>query len=335
MSTQSVVGNEIDLIKLFRALWRGKWFIVILTTIISLSTFLYVQKIQPVYQAKIILMPPTNSDLFGLNDQLFNTNKKLSKELKSHITLPSFHAEEVYKIFLALLAAETTRKEFLNSKQKNNKNHEDDFPISLVVIRNDIDRFSVIVNAHSPEVASSSIRHVIEMTNDKVQAVLTSIIQRELQVLKNSLDKQLELLRIAANNAREDDLAQRTSQLLLARSAYSNLPHVNIDNQKEVKELLVEINKIKQKTDVQYIPRIRNLEKMQSLLNYKPDFTNVVFSRPDGSIEVSETYTRYKSNFFIAFSVACGLIMGFILIILFNFKSLLTTPKLVEVNLPG
>ncbi|ASQ46402.1 Wzz/FepE/Etk N-terminal domain-containing protein [Legionella clemsonensis] len=331
MNTHSVIENsEIDLIKVLQALWSGKWFILSLTLMVTLCTFFGSQQIKNVYQAHLILTPPINNDLFSLNNHLSTFIKKNYK-----FNFPIFKTEEVYRMFLGILMAESTKRDFLKELASQNKHDKEKMPISIEVYRNDIDRFSVIVNAYSPEAALSITNQLINRVRAKVQAKLNASIQRQLHyptVAFERLERRIALFHMAASNERKKQIAQQLEKIKSAQLEFNADSLFYKAGKRKVQQLFDELNKIKRAPDAYFVPGLTRLELVRAKRppQYTPDFTNAVFARSSGPIEVSETYIRYKSKIFLVFSIGFGFILGCILIILRNFSSLLITPKITE-----
>lgn len=315
MSIQSPKDNtEIDLIKLFKAFWRGKWFILTFMFLIALITILYIQKIKPVYQAKLDLIPPLSSDLAALNIG------------KNYINdLPFFYPEEVYKLFISKLYAEVTKQKYVKNSNA--------LPISLSLIV-DHNHFNLNVNAHSPKIALLTTRYVLKRARDKVEHILALAIQKQYEINNADLKKRIKLAHAAAKKTREAQIAVLREQLKLAKSSFQGLKRpfdASIQRQMasrrpQIKGYIREINNLKERSDDLFIPQLRDLEEKQArLLSFKPDFTHVTFFRKNEPIVVSETYMPYKSKIFIVFPLLFGFLTGCVLIILWNFKSLLVT----------
>lgn len=305
----TIENDEIDLMKMFKAFWRGKWVILSLMFIVTLSAFFYTQKIKPVYQAKLIVMPPINNDLFNLNNNLSEFIKKYYNS-----TQPiTFQADEIYKLFLEILSAESTKREFLEAQRLKHKNDKDNIPISLTVYRNDIDRFTVIVNAHSGKAALVSTNELMEMVRDQEQRELDGSIQKLIETFTQPLDNEITSQRLT-EEARQALVNYQLKHLKFSKVSDRGSHGSNTKN------TAVDIDKMES--------RLKNLEeKRAGLPNFTPDYSNVLFSRASGTVEITETYIRYKSKIFIAFAMAFGFILGCVLIILWNFKSLLVTKK--------
>ncbi|ELB2734423.1 TPA: Wzz/FepE/Etk N-terminal domain-containing protein [Vibrio alginolyticus] len=59
--------DEIDLRELFKALWKGKWIIIVTTFIFAIGSVLYATSLPDVYKADALLAPAENSNGGGLS----------------------------------------------------------------------------------------------------------------------------------------------------------------------------------------------------------------------------------------------------------------------------
>ncbi len=60
-------GDEIDLRELFKALWRGKWVIIVTMFIFAISSVVYVLSLPNIYKADALLAPAESSNGGGLS----------------------------------------------------------------------------------------------------------------------------------------------------------------------------------------------------------------------------------------------------------------------------
>ena len=60
-------GDEIDLRELFKALWKGKWIIIVTTFVFAVSAVLYALSLPNIYKADALLAPTESSNGGGLS----------------------------------------------------------------------------------------------------------------------------------------------------------------------------------------------------------------------------------------------------------------------------
>ncbi|MDI9817769.1 MULTISPECIES: Wzz/FepE/Etk N-terminal domain-containing protein [unclassified Legionella] len=302
----TVNRSEIELTQLFRVLWRGKWFIFGVMAFMALLAIFYAHKSKPVYQAKVALIKPIKNDLLSINSV---------KEL-------AIRTDDVFHIFLGVLFAESTRSNFLNKEKEQDKNNA---PISVVVNRDVLNRYNLHVNAYSPVAAKGAAKRFLRFVHDEVQVKLNETFKRELTVLNNKLQGDINFKHALAKREKEAQIALADEKLRLAKALYiKNKNDSDLYIQQRISELSAEIDNIQNRADDIFVPQLRELEeKSLKLKNYQPDFTNVIFARVDDRMVVSETYMRQKSKVFVALSILVGFLIGCILITVWNFKSLL------------
>ncbi|MCS0049297.1 Wzz/FepE/Etk N-terminal domain-containing protein [Vibrio parahaemolyticus] len=61
-ATSQPKGDEIDLRDLFKALWQGKWFIIVTTFIFAIGSVLYALSLPNIYKANALLAPAESSN---------------------------------------------------------------------------------------------------------------------------------------------------------------------------------------------------------------------------------------------------------------------------------
>lgn len=60
-------GDEIDLRELFKALWKGKWIIIVTTFVFAVSSVIYALSLSNIYKADALLAPTESSNGGGLS----------------------------------------------------------------------------------------------------------------------------------------------------------------------------------------------------------------------------------------------------------------------------
>lgn len=65
--SQQPVDDEIDLRELFRALWKGKWFIIVTTFIFAVGAVVYALSLPNIYKSDALLAPAESSSGGGLS----------------------------------------------------------------------------------------------------------------------------------------------------------------------------------------------------------------------------------------------------------------------------
>ncbi|TOK51278.1 Wzz/FepE/Etk N-terminal domain-containing protein [Vibrio parahaemolyticus] len=60
-------GDEIDLRELFKAIWKGKWIIIVITFVFAIGTVLYALSLPNIYKSDALLAPAESSNGGGLS----------------------------------------------------------------------------------------------------------------------------------------------------------------------------------------------------------------------------------------------------------------------------
>lgn len=117
----SIDDDEIDFIELFRVIWQGKWYVIFVTTTISILAIIYSLSLPNIYHSKALLSPVSNqsglnqalgnystiANIAGINLQQ-NSDTNAIKSLEKLNTLSFFEENILPNIFLPdLLAVES------------------------------------------------------------------------------------------------------------------------------------------------------------------------------------------------------------------------------------
>ena len=66
---QQFEDDTIDLYELWITLWNKKWLVIAVTVIATLGSVVYVLRLQQIYKAEALLLPPKAKDVQSLNVQ--------------------------------------------------------------------------------------------------------------------------------------------------------------------------------------------------------------------------------------------------------------------------
>lgn len=78
-------GGEIDLVRLFQILWKGKWIILVVALIFGIVAAIYAYTSKPVYEASIAVLPPSLSNVAGFNQ---GRRSRVFRHLKFRMSIP-------------------------------------------------------------------------------------------------------------------------------------------------------------------------------------------------------------------------------------------------------
>ncbi len=180
----SETQDEIDLLDLSRELWRGKWFIVLVTLIGLLSGVLYLAFHKPNFEARVSLVAPLSTDLAEIN---YNRNN-----VSSLRPFPTYEAFSLVRnvLFTASL-----------SQFKAMKNGDSNKSASIKIEANGQNIFTIVAVAHSKESALDSLKHILTLTNQISVKELNDSLNHEIAIVKKHLGKQIKLEQEAQGSA--------------------------------------------------------------------------------------------------------------------------------------
>lgn len=297
-------SDEVDLVELARGVGRQKlWVAVIAAPIIALG-LVYVMLAPPVYEAKLFVQPPSQSDISQLN---------LGRGAGSG--LPSYNVKDVYEGYLSALQSEAVRAKFFRSvylptlTERERKESRDtlygDFNRLLKVsqaVKDITDRYVITAYVEDPRQAVDWVVKYSKMATDQAKGEILKGGQIEISMLGDNLEQQIRAARASARNQREDQIAQLTEALRIARSIGLEMPPIISDNlstevsagmggslayMRGSKALEAEIANLESRSsDDPFIKDLRERQEQLSFLrNLKVDPSLVAMYQQDGAVE--------------------------------------------------
>ena len=339
-SSTSSMGNEVDLRMLMVALWRQRFviagFVIMATVLAALYAFLS----SPVYEAKIVVVPPTQNDIANYNYGRTPDNQ-----------LTPFTVKDVYSVFLRNLQGETLRREFFNeiylpslSEEERKKSQESlysDFSKALTVTiaaKDNIDRYSVVARDEFPEQAAMFIDKYVARASDLAKKEMVKNISSEADVLARNLQQQIVLFREVGQREREDSITKLREALLVAEAIGLEKPPVvsgdsavkiagSLDEQpmymRGTKALRAEIENLEaRKSDDPFINKLRTMQiKSKFYTGLESNIMNVQVFRMDGEVKLPERPVQPKKAIILLVGILIGLIIGVMIALLRIFLS--------------
>ncbi|MDP2245002.1 LPS O-antigen chain length determinant protein WzzB [Pseudomonas sp.] len=327
--------DEIDLLELFHGLWTQKWLIVLVTLIFAVGAASYAFLSRPVYEARAAVLSPSLSDIAGFN--LGRTGEGAGGN-----GLKPFSVSDVYAVFTRNLQSERSKRQFfrqvylpsLDETQRAGsqdgiyKEFNKEFSVK-VLDKNQPDRFTIVVEHYSPELASTWTKHYIDQVAERSLAEMLQNSERELAVQARNIEQQIKSERASAKARRDDRTKQLQEALTVAEAIGLNNPPVitgRVSNDSELsafmdgslmymrgaKALYAEMQVLLARTsDDPFIPELRNLEGLYQLLaGVSLDPSSVAVFRQDGEIEVPDQPIKPKKPLIVALGVVLGGMLG-------------------------
>lgn len=324
-------SGEIDLIELFQTLWRQKWLIVLVTVLVTACAAAYAFLAKPVYQAKVGVFPPLLSDIAPFN---FVRN--------AEIGLEPLTTAGVYAVFTRNLQSDELRRSFFNdvylpSLDEDDRNDELDdlyerFSEDLTIKtpgkdKDQPDRYELSVERKDPAEAAKWARLYLERVARESLTQMLENARSELLVRGRTVQQQINTLREAARNRREDRIVRLKEALAVADALKLEMPPV-VSGQDEMqlsaimdgslmymrgaKALRAEIQSLEtRESDDPFIGELRNLEEKYNLYaGLKIDADRVAVFRQDGSIVTPDKPIKPKKLLVLALGVVLGGMLG-------------------------
>lgn len=322
-------SDEIDLIELFRALWSQKWLIVLVTVLVTACAAAYAFLAKPVYQARVAVFPPSLSDIAPFN---FVRN--------AEIGLEPLTTEGVYAVFTRNLQSDEARRSFfyevyLPSLPEDERNDSQDdlyerFSEDLSIKtpgKDQPDRYELFVERKDPAQAADWARLYLERVARESLQQMRENARSEILVRGRTVQQQIDTLREAARNRRDDRIVRLKEALAVADALKLEDPPVvtgqeagqlssimdgSLMYMRGAKALRAEIQSLEtRESDDPFIGELRNLQEKYNLYaGLKIDAERGAVFRQDGSIVTPDEPIKPKKLLILALGVVLGGMLG-------------------------
>lgn len=320
--------EAIDIFALIRALWAKKWLIVGIAVLVTSAVSLYAFKLKPVYEAKILTLPPTESGLVALN-----SGRGPGTDLNP------YKVKDVSDVFGHKLMDESQRRAFFNEvffprlSDEEKKAPKDRLyqhfsrQLTVLVLGKDQDRYSISFRGSSPTEASYWVRAYVDRADSESKKEIITNASGEAQMNIRDISEQINRLREAAIGQREDQILILGEALNIAKMINLKRPLVSSGNtvaevrtgadgpalyMRGSEAIEAEIRNLKQRvSDDPFIAGLRPLQaKLSSLNHVAIDESKVSVYRQDGAVYVPDSRISSKRGLFIAMGGILGLMLG-------------------------
>lgn len=279
-----------------------------------------------------MVIPPTQNGIAELN-----------YGRTSESGLEPFKVPAVYDVFLRNLRSEALRRRFFEEqylpsqdaqgKQRSENDLYRDFSSALQVIlvdKNVPDRFAVLVQHTSPEIATRWASLYIEQAGEQAKKELISNVEREADVRARNLARQINTLRETGSKTKQDLIIQLSEALEIARAIDLHKPPLITGNlsievsagmggeltyMRGTKALEAEIGNLKErKSDDPFIGNLRGVQATYDFykhLEVSPEAVSVFrFDGPTTQPDIPVKPKRLKS---VAGGAGLGLVVGLLI----------------------
>lgn len=325
-------GDEIDLFELLGGLWRQKLLIILTALVVTGGAVAYAWLATPIYEAKVVVQPPSQSNISQLNYGRGGNSG-----------LPMLSVKDVYEIYLRNLQSESLRREFFRKvylpslPEAERRGSQDDLYLDM----NDILTVAVTsketpnllyVRANLPvaEQAAKWVGQYVQMAGDHAKREVIRDARGDAMIKASNLEQQISASRESARKLREDQIIQLTEALRVAQSiGLEKPPIISNSLSKEVsagmdgsltymrgsKALQAEIENLHNRaSDDPFIEDLRQRQEAIAFyrsLQIDPEVIEVY--RQDGAIESPDMPVKPKKIVIVILGAFAGVTLGVLL----------------------
>lgn len=340
--TNSYRDDEIDLVELFKGLWKQKLIIIGVTIAVTACAAAYAYLARPVYEAHATVLPPLLSDITaynaGRNVPAYRTDRDDSTEGRQK----TFSTEDVYAVFTRSLNSLSLRRAFfrdvyLPSLPPDDQSAADD---RLWAKFNDLlsirapdkqqpDMYEVKVEHHDPEQAAEWVNDLVSRASAAAKSDMQRNVMSEIDTRIRSTERRIASLRSTASQRRQDRIAVLQEALVVARAVGMITPQVTAGHTSSSNELAqfvdgtltymrgaraieAELAVLEaRKSDDPFIPELRSLQEELSFLNtIEIDPSAVAVFTLDSAAQQPQTPIKPKKMMIVALGLVLGGMLG-------------------------
>ncbi|MHC6224571.1 LPS O-antigen chain length determinant protein WzzB [Pseudomonas sp. X10] len=324
--------DEIDLFELAGGLWKQKLLIILTTAIVTAGSVAYALLATPIYEAKVVVLPPTQNGIAQLN---------YGRGGDSGLNMLS--VKSVYDIYLRNLESDSLRREFFRKiylpslPEEERQGSQDELfgrfnkALSVAVAGKDTpNRYLITANLPDPQQAAQWVVQYAELAGQRGKSEVIKDVQVDATVKANNLERQINADRESARKQREDQIVQLTEALKVARSIGLEKPPIisntlstelsagmegSLTYMRGSKALEAEIENLSSRTSDD--PFIKDLRQRQESLNFyrslQVDSGVIDVYRQDGAVELPDKPVKPRKLMVVLLGVIAGSLLGVML----------------------
>jgi len=187
--------DEIDLSELFKKIWDRKFWVVLITVVISAIALSYAMSVTPIYEVKSVLSPPQDSQLVDLKESKFQ----------------DFTASQIFQRFIYVIESNTLKREVFDAYYNELATKEgasagdievqfDGFlnNLSFVVPKDSNNSIGTLNNSilklthHNPQLASEIVNSLVENALDHARLEMINDLEMERLSNIDQLNRKIE-----------------------------------------------------------------------------------------------------------------------------------------------
>ncbi|MBA1277425.1 LPS O-antigen chain length determinant protein WzzB [Stutzerimonas stutzeri] len=332
--------DEIDLVELFKGLWKQKLIIIGVTIAVTACAAAYAYLARPVYEAHATVLPPLLSDITaynaGRNVPAYRTDNAANGLPKT------FSTEDVYAVFIRNLNSLSLRRAFfrdvyLPSLPLDDQSAADDrlwanFNALLSIKAPDKQQpnmFEVEVEHHDPEQAAAWVNDLVSRASAAAKGDMQRNVMSEIDTRIRSTERRIASLRSTASQRRQDRIAVLQEALVVAKAVGMITPQVTAGHTSSSDELAAFVDGSltymrgakaieaelavleARKSDDPFIPELRSLQEELSFLNtIEIDPSAVAVFTLDSAAQQPQTPIKPKKMMIVALGLVLGGMLG-------------------------
>jgi len=221
--------DELQLKQILIFLYRGKWFFLLVLSLVAITTYIYLKTVVPSYEASIVYRLPSEISVSKINNARFRDKSLIPGSLEN------LSRGEIYKMFDHKIFSTDFRKKVFRDygySEKINSNDPllmNDYigRIRLNKIDSDIGTTTLYMRGSEPSILSDFLNDLLLEAN---KSTLQDIEQIELNIIENRLhtiswqeEREMQILK----EKRIEDLKILNENLVTAKSA--NIYEIDFD----------------------------------------------------------------------------------------------------------
>ncbi|WP_223589615.1 LPS O-antigen chain length determinant protein WzzB [Pseudomonas sp. A-R-19] len=331
MRVDSNKGNELEdfeFQRFVRAIFRQKFIVIGFVVLGAALAASYAFLASPVYEAKVFVIPPSQSDISN-----FNYGRMKESELVPYTV------KDVYDIYTRYLQAESLRLDFFSKvyvpslspeEQKKSRDvlysHFSEVLRVVPPLRESSDRYAVVVQTTHPEKAKEWVTEYVVQAGELAKNEMIKNVSIESEVRARNLEQQISSAREKSTKAREDSIVRLNEALRIADSIGLEKPPAITVSQSVIaggeagqltymrgsKALKAEIESLQaRESDDPFTDRLRDLQdRFNFFKGLKTEPALVSVYRQDGVVELPDNPVKPNKTLVLVFGVIAGLIAG-------------------------
>lgn len=316
--------DDADLVELIEGLWQRKLLVFGVALLVTLVATAYALLATPIYQARVIVEPPTQNDIASLN---------YGRGGEGGLSLLA--TKDVYEVYLRTLTSESLRREFFRKIYLPAQDgvlaeeHQDELyaeyisALQVALTSKGGTAYTIAASVPSPQQAAEWVSIYAGMAGDWAKQEVLKDAASDVVVRAESLERQIRIAQDSARKQREDQIAVLREALAVAESIGLERPmvfpggssaemHGALTYMRGSKALMAEIEALERRESDD--PFIASLRSQQAALAYyrsqKVDPSTVAVYRQDGSVELLDKPISPKKALIIAAGMILGLFLG-------------------------